>query len=76
MLAVKQELENTKTVVRACIPLAFLDSFLYLLVKLMNYGNMLIAMTFNVGIIMTMCTALSVFEAFRMAAMDRLEIKK
>jgi len=42
----------------------------------MNYGNMLIAMTFNFGIIMVLCITLSVGEAFRGAAMDKISIKK
>ena len=46
------------------------------MIKLMNYGSMLIAMTFNVGIIMILCITLAVGDGLRGAVMDKIAIKK
>ena len=57
-------------------PLLFVNSLLYMVIKLMNYINMLISMTYNIPLIIILCLALATGESIRYHFQDRQYIER
>jgi len=75
MLSKAAEIKDELYKVTLCNKLALIDSFLYFFIKFMNYVNMLMVMSFNVGLIMFLCLGLTVGEAIRGYFRDKIYIK-